>query len=156
MSTSRGKDFEQVVRRDLEKLDNVDVIRLYDPVGGYTGVKNICDFIVYKYPHMLCLECKTTQENTLHYSMISQYNSLIDQLNFNGVKPGVLIWYINQKEVWWVGADYMKIQHEDLGKKSINIKDLRDARTTSVVKIDTTVKRINPVCDFTSLFNQLD
>lgn len=156
MATSRGKDFEGYVKRDLEKIEGVDVIRLYDPVGGYSNVKNICDFIVYKKPYMFCLECKSTNENTLNYAEISQYTALTNQLQFDGVKPGVLIWYIKHKQVYWVSAEYMKIQREECNKKSINIKDLQVASCSGVIKIDAEVKRINPVCDFNNFFNKID
>lgn len=155
MATSRGKDFEGYVKRDLEKIEGVDVIRLYDPVGGYSNVKNICDFIVYKKPYMLCLECKSTNENTLNYAEISQYTALVNQLPFDGVKPGVLIWYIKHKQVYWVSAEYMKIQREECNKKSINIKDLQVASCDGVIKIDIEVKRINPVCDFNNFLDRI-
>lgn len=158
MATSRGKEFESFVKRDISRVEGVDIIRLYDPVGGYSNVRNICDFIVYKKPNMFCVECKSTKENTLRYEDIRQFNDLKTQVQYDGVKPGVLVWFIEHKEVYWVSADYMIIQKEILQKKSINIKDLQIAcqSDTGVIRINTDIKRINPICDFTSFFENFD
>lgn len=158
MATSRGKEFETFVKRDLEKVEGVVIIRLYDPVGGYVNVKNLCDFILYRKPNMFCLECKSIKGNTLSYDNISQYDDLVKHSGYDGVESGVLIWYIEHKEVYWVNAEYMRTQREKLNKKSINIKDLRVACLLKgdVIKIDCEIKRINPVCDFTSFFNKFN
>lgn len=159
MATSRGKEFESFVKRDMMKVEGVDVIRLYDPVGGYSNVRNICDFIVYKKPYMFCVECKSTKQNTLNFADIRQYDDLMSQTKYDSVQSGVLIWYIEQKEIYWVDAKYMKVLREDLKCKSINIKDLRIACKSPfyyVIRIDAEIKRINPICDFKSFFEQFN
>ena len=42
---NRGKQFEQVIKDAFLKIPDVSIDRLYDPMAGYAGVKNICDFI---------------------------------------------------------------------------------------------------------------
>ena len=65
MSVSRGKSFEDIVKKCIERLDDVDIQRLYDTQGGYSSVANPADFIVYKRPQFYLLECKSTNANTL-------------------------------------------------------------------------------------------
>ena len=65
---NRGKDFEAEIRSCLEILPNVSFDRLPDPMAGYSGIRNICDFSMYNYPHMFFLECKSLYGNTLNYA----------------------------------------------------------------------------------------
>ena len=58
MSVNRGKQWETKVREDFKRTFPFGTIdRLYDPVGGYSNVKNISDFIGYVKPNIFYLEC---------------------------------------------------------------------------------------------------
>ena len=68
MPQNHGKKFEEKLKSDFLKIDGVSKDRLYDPVGGFKGIKNICDYIVYMYPNIFYIECKSHEGNTFPIS----------------------------------------------------------------------------------------
>ena len=98
MAVNRGKKFEEVIRDSFRKVPHTSVIRLHDQTTGFAGSTNICDFIVYHYPNMWCIECKTIHGNTFPLSNISdnQWNGLLEQSHIGGVKAGVIIWWVDK------------------------------------------------------------
>lgn len=67
MGINRGKQFEQIVKSQIEPLPNVSIDRLYDVTTGYVNQCNICDYIVYKKPNILYLECKAIHREYLEF-----------------------------------------------------------------------------------------
>ena len=55
---NRGKEFEGCIRKAFENVPNVSFDRLPDPMAGYSGVRNICDFSMFQSPDMFYIECK--------------------------------------------------------------------------------------------------
>lgn len=143
MASRRGKEFENKIEEALIKLRENGVIyqRLYDVTMGYQGVHNPCDFLVYKYPSIYYVECKSILGNTLNFGAVTQFEDLLNASSVNGVVAGVLVWYIEHKETYWVNIKFAE-QLRNSGKKSLNIKDLKDIRNESVYKIDGVTKRI--------------
>ena len=64
---NRGKDFEKEIKTCFELVPHVSVDRLPDPMSGYSGVRNICDFSVFQSPDTFYIECKCHYGNTLNY-----------------------------------------------------------------------------------------
>lgn len=125
---SRGKKFEQAVREAFEKNPNISIDRLPDPTGGYLGVRNICDFIVYKYPFQVYLECKVQQGNTLNFeSRISdsQWNGLLEKSKIPGVVAGVLVWFIDHDVTTFVPIQELEMLRGGQGQKSLHINHLK-------------------------------
>ena len=58
MPTSYGKQWEQKVKEDFQRIENCSVDRIYDSVSGYKSISNISDFIVYMYPSIYYIEVK--------------------------------------------------------------------------------------------------
>lgn len=104
MAKNRGKDFEDVIRKCLEKVPNTTVIRLPDPVMGYLGYRNICDFLVYHYPKQYFIECKSCHGASLPFDNITknQREGLTDVEGVKGVQAGILIWYVDHDYTVWV------------------------------------------------------
>lgn len=123
MATNRGKQFENLLREQFSKYKDVSVDRIHDQTTGYMGSKNICDLIVYKYPYIHYFECKTVHGNTLPLSNITenQCKGLLEKSKINGVIAGVICWWVDLDETWfipiWVIEDAIR-----RGEKSINIK----------------------------------
>ena len=139
MSSNRGKSFEDVVRKCFAKLPDVSIDRLRDAPRKLKGVDNPSDFIVYRKPYEVYVECKSHQGNTLPFSCIreEQFTGMLEKSLINGVKAGVIIWFIDHDMTIWVPIDeavYWKIMH-----KSINIKDIDLIRH---IKIEGKKKRI--------------
>lgn len=125
---NRGKDFEGKIRDSIEKVSNTSIDRLPDPVGGYMGVRNICDFYIYQFPTSFYLECKATYDNTLNFKSDiteNQWNGLLEKSVIRGVVSGYAVWFIEWDTTVFVPATEMK-RLQDEGKKSLNILDIQN------------------------------
>lgn len=102
MKTNRGKDFERSVKAGLA-VDGYYVIRLQDSMGGFSGVNNPCDFIAFRSPMLLMLECKAIHGNTLNFKTHirpnqerGMYKAFMEN---NSVYGGFLVWYIDHDKI---------------------------------------------------------
>lgn len=125
---NRGKDFEEKLRKGIEKALQVSVDRLPDPVGGYLGVKNICDFYIYQFPTAFYLECKATYGNTLNFKSDitqNQWDGLKDKAPIRGVVAGIAVWFIEWDTTVFVPiTELVRLKEE--GAKSLNIRDIQE------------------------------
>lgn len=110
MSVNRGKQFEETVRKSLANVGGTSIVRLPDPVQGYLGYRNICDFIVYHYPHQYFIECKTIHGNTFPYSNITknQLDGMYKMAQYSGVVAGVLVWFVDHDVTKFLPIDFIK------------------------------------------------
>lgn len=151
MSKNRGKDFESKVSEAIKSL-GICIERLYDVTSGHLGIHTPSDFIAYKYPSMYYLECKSITGNTLRIADIRQFDDLLVRSKYDGVFAGLLIWYIDCKETFWVDIRYInKIKNE--GLKSLNRKNLEVENSNYVRLIDATYPRIYGKYDFSNFFS---
>lgn len=151
MGTSKGKAFEDKFRADFSKLEGVSLDRLYDPVSGFNGIRNICDFIGYKYPNIFYLECKSSQDNTWNFSAYSQYEKQLVKVGIPGVRVGVVLWMVKHDTVVYLPTKTIQKMKAD-NKKSFNIKDL-DNKEYRIIKIPSVKKRVFMDSDYSVLFN---
>lgn len=126
-SNNLGKKFEDAVRKSFELVPDVSIDRLRDAPKKLKGVDNPSDFIVYKKPHEIYLECKSHRGNTLPFSCIRKEQ--LDGMSEKWLKPGVIagfmIWFIDHDLTVWVSIDMIKTLMW-FGYKSLNIKDLEN------------------------------
>ncbi len=141
---NRGKDFEKSLKESLENVPNVSVDRLPDPMGGYSGVRNICDFSVFQSPDNFYLECKCLYGNTLNYkSAISenQWLGLEEKSHILNCVAGVCVWFIDYDLTVFVKIQDL-LAHKNKGAKSLNIEDItRDGKVPHII-IDGVKKRV--------------
>ena len=80
MSENRGKQFESVIKTSFEN-SNFCIDRLHDQTNGFKGSQNICDFVVFRQPNIMYLECKSCHGNTFPFSNITQtqWNGLLEK-----------------------------------------------------------------------------
>lgn len=126
--TNRGKDFEGKIRAGLEKASHVSADRFADPVGGYLGVKNICDFVFYQFPTELYVECKAIYGNTLNFKSDitqNQWDGLKDKAPIRGVVAGIAVWFIEWDVTVFVPITEL-VKLRENGAKSLNITDIQD------------------------------
>ena len=127
---NRGKDFEGQVHAGFSKIDGVSIDRLPDPMAGYAGVRNICDFLVYKYPTQYYIECKSCYGNTLSihsndpkkkYGAITnnQWEGLLEKSKIPGVRAGIVVWFIDHDVTFWYDIRLLQ-ECKDYGMKSIS------------------------------------
>ena len=127
---NRGKDFEGQVYDGFVKVPNVSIDRLPDPMAGYAGIKNICDFLVYRYPLQYYIECKSCYGNTFSinsndpkkkYGNITnnQWEGLLEKSKIPGVKAGIMLWFIDHDVTYWLDIRLLQ-RIKDEGFKSIH------------------------------------
>ena len=127
---NRGKDFEGQVEAGFTSIEGVSIDRLPDPMAGYAGVRNICDYIVYKHPYQYYIECKSCYGNTMSihsnnpkqpYGNITknQWEGLLEKSKIPGVRAGILVWFIDHDETYWIDIRLLQ-KHRDAGHKSIS------------------------------------
>ena len=120
MATNRGKDFENVIRECFNKVPNTNVERMADPVQGYLGIRNHCDFIVYHKPHEYHIECKSVHGNTLPFSNITknQWDGLLEVSKVDGIIAGIICWWVDRDVTSFIPIEFLQEQKE-MGRKSI-------------------------------------
>ena len=119
MGENRGKQFEGIVRECFERA-GFCIDRLHDQTNGFKGSQNICDFVVFRQPNIMYLECKSCHGNTFPLSNITQtqWNGLLEKDLFQGVYAGVMIWWIDKDVTKFVPIYDLQIL-ADSGAKSI-------------------------------------
>ena len=119
MSENRGKQFESVIKGSFED-SNFCIDRLHDQTNGFKGSQNICDFVVFRQPNIMYLECKSCHGNTFPFSNITQtqWNGLLEKDLYCGVYAGVMIWWIDKDITKFVPIYNLQIL-ADSGAKSI-------------------------------------
>ena len=141
MGVNRGKEFEGTIRAAFEKVNDCSIDRLPDQMNGFAGGSNICDFIVYKYPNIFYLECKSCYGNTLNFHAITQHQKegLREKAFIPGVISGVIVWFIDWDKTYFVPIMTI-IEMEEEGVKSINRKTIEMEK--GVIEIKGTKKRV--------------
>ena len=145
MAVNKGKAWEAKFRTDFMKsFPNGSIDRLYDPVGGYYGINNICDFIAYDFPQIYCLELESHKGNTFPFTCLPQYDKLTSKVGIKGVRAGVVLWFIDHDQVIYAPISTITKMKND-GKKSINVKELDDYH---LIKLPGQKKRVFVECDY--------
>ena len=128
MKVSRGKQFEEAIKAAFIKHSDISLDRFPDPMAGYAGIRNICDFGVYKYPFQYYFECKAFSGNTLNFSSAitkDQWDGLVEKAEIPGVVAGIIVWFIEHDITAFVPIQELK-RIRDAGAKSLNIKDINE------------------------------
>ena len=133
MAQNRGKQFEEVVKKSFERVEGVSIDRLRDAPRKLKGVDNPSDFIVYKKPHEIYVECKSHKGNTLPFSCIreEQLRGMSEKAKIDGVKAGIIVWFIDHDLTVWISINEL-VFWRDIGNKSINIKNIQDSHTERI------------------------
>ena len=111
---NRGKQFEEVIRKAMESVDEISVDRIHDQTTGFKGSQNICDFIVYRYPYQYYFECKSVHGNRLplHNITATQWNGLLDKSKIPGVVAGVICWWIDKDVTRFIPIKTLAVMKE--------------------------------------------
>lgn len=126
MSESIGKKAEAKIREWLDRPEaGYSFDRVPDPIGGYFGQRNICDFTCFKYPDMWYIESKATEHDNFPFSMLTeiQYNGLLQKSKIAHVHGVVIVLFVTYKRAFILDIrDIDNLQKQ--GKKSLNIKKI--------------------------------
>lgn len=150
-SNNQGKNFENVVRKSFLKVSDISVDRIPDQMSRYKGSSsNICDFVVYKWPYLYYIECKSVHGNTLPFSNIrdNQWDGLLEKSQIYGVRAGVICWYIDHNVTTYIPIGVLN------AKKFMECKSIRYDDSQQII-IPGKKKRVFYDYDMQQFFNEL-
>lgn len=152
-----GKQFEENVVASFDDIGLKDMLmRLYDPMGMRMGVTNACDFILAAEKATVLLECKTTKDARLDFSMLQQ-GQLIKMMQHVSISDnylGIVLVYFRHEKFQRVYAINILVIAKYImdGFKSLKSDDIIEHG----VLIDFTKKRVNIRIDTFELLNALN
>lgn len=114
---NKGKQFEGKIFEAFEKSGAL-IERLPDQVSRFKGSTNPSDFIVYQYPNLCYIECKSTESGSLNFDKITQWQDLLERSKIPGVVAGVIIWFINNDFTTFVDIRLLECMKQE-GYKSV-------------------------------------
>lgn len=146
---TQPKEFEAKTKKCFLDMGSCTIDRLYDPMAGQRGIRNICDFIGYKYPSIYYIECKTHKGKSISFCDISQYDKLCEKIDIPGVIAGVLVWFTELNSVYWIDIKFCKYVKDVIGSKSVGIRHLPlcTPDTGRMLKVPSVIKRVYPEMD---------
>jgi hypothetical protein len=129
------KKFEYIIKKAFNEVEGASIDRINDNTARFKSVSFISDFIVYKNPTQLYLECKTTQKNQLNFKSNitdAQWNGLFEKSKIDGVHAGLIIWFIEDDITIYISIETLH-QMEQQGAKSISTKDIREKKVPYIL-----------------------
>lgn len=125
MGKNRGKQFEDVIKKSFEKVDNCYIQRLYDPGFGYSGIRNFSDFFVFYQGNLIFIECKSVEGNTLNFSRITenQFDGLKSVSKRKNIAAGILVWFKDKDFTCFIPIKEL-IKAKEIGLKSISFSSI--------------------------------
>lgn len=124
MPVNRGKEFENVFRKDWQKsFPNTFLMRLPDQTSGFYGSKNPCDFIAYNEQNLCLIECKACSGASIPLKNLTQRDVLYQYSLCRGVKAGFVVWLYEKDIVMYIPAVTVKTI-EAAGEKSVGLRNL--------------------------------
>lgn len=125
MAVNRGKKFEDEIHKQLLTIPDISVDRIYDAMGGFSGINNICDFTLYSKPYFYYIECKSIHKNTLNFKSDirkNQWEGLLEKSKIKGVVAGILVWFIDLDITLFIPIQGL-VRRKEKGFKSFNVGD---------------------------------
>lgn len=118
-----GKKAEKQVKKWLDRPEEGYCFdRIPDQLTGKYGSKNICDFILYKFPYMYYLESKATYKDRFDFSMLTptQHDEMHKKAQMEGVFGYVIVLFATYKRAFLIDIkDIWRL--EEKNKHSLNI-----------------------------------
>lgn len=150
---SLAKNFEHNVKAQLSDVKDVYVLRLYDTMFAARGIRNPSDFIAYKKPNMILLECKTTAGASLPFKNISdgQWEDIYNATQkAKGIRGIILVWFYDKDTT--LAIDIRKlVELKNNGDKSIRY----DATGDGIIKVEGEKSRLYFKYDFDTMLNEV-
>lgn len=137
---NRGKKFEDVVKSAFERIFGVSIDRVHDQTTHYKGSTNVCDFIVYKFPRIWYIECKSVHGSSLSIHSVpkadkkgvlhgfygnitdAQWQGLLAKSEIRGVIAGVLCWWVDKDTTAFIPIQLLEKCRND-GAKSFSYRE---------------------------------
>lgn len=147
-----GKKFEERFKLDwISTFPQGTITRLYDATAGYHSISTICDFICYVYPYQFFIECKAHKGASLPFTVLTQYDKMIKEVNKPGVKVGVVLWLYEKDKVFYIPITTIK-QLKSEGEKSVGLRHLEQGYNIIEIPAQKLIHFMK--CDFSVLMNE--
>lgn len=155
MAENYGKKFETIIKESFLKVPGVSIDRFHDQMSGFSGSRNISDFVVYKKPYEVYVECKTTRGRTFPFRNITenQWSGLLEKSKIKGVFAGIICWWVNYDTTLYIPIQ-MLTEMKKSGLRSI-IYDPFTYPPYKVIEIPGKKKRVFFDYDFTNFFEEV-
>ena len=139
---NRGKDFEEIIKKDFMRVPETKVERLPDPTAGYLGYRNPCDFLIYHYPYVYFIECKTTHSHRLPFTNVTfnQRVGMLEASEVKGVVAGIICWFIPEEKTYFIPIQVYE-KYRLAGEKSLNLHKM-DPKKDKWIELKGEKKRI--------------
>lgn len=128
MGINRGKQFEDKLKEQFEKLPDTLCLRLYDVTTGFKNQNNPCDFIVFRDGTLNLFEVKAVHGNTLNFKSHIRENQWYKLQKYSvlpAVNAGIIVWFIDKDFTLYLPIGLLhELKLEDF--KSFNINDYID------------------------------
>ena len=151
MAKNYGKAFEEKFKKDFGLLEGSSIDRLFDVVSGYKSIRQVADFICYRYPNIFYIECKSHKGASLPIANITQYENLKKKVGIPGVRSGVILWLYEKDKVFYIPTATVTKLKED-GEKSVGLRHIGKYR---IIEIPSVKKRVFMDSDY-SILKELD
>ncbi|MCM1223260.1 MAG: Holliday junction resolvase RecU, partial [Lachnospiraceae bacterium] len=126
MAESIGKKAEKKIKEWLDRpQEGYCFDRIPDPVGGYFGQRNICDFTCFKSPYLWYIESKATEHDNFPVSMLTdiQYSGLLEKSRIDNVFGVVIVLFVTYQRAFIFNILDLDSMVKS-GQKSLNIKKI--------------------------------
>lgn len=152
-ATNRGKDFEGIIKEAFLSVKETVVERLPDPTNGYLGVRNKSDFLMYHFPYMYYIECKSVQSHRLPVTNVTfnQRTGMLEEVKKFGVVAGIICWFIPEDKTYFIPIQEFE-RLRLAGEKSIN---LRKGHAENCIEIYGRKKRVYFDYDIVGFLTQM-
>jgi recombination protein U len=120
-----GKAFEKAFANSVP--ESAFILRLRDMGGKYkklVNVKNICDYILYRYPTLFLLELKTTKGKSMPFDnlKVHQVAGLYVANKKRGIKGGFVFNFRDLNETYYLSAGDVAAFVQEGSRKSFPIE----------------------------------
>ena len=118
--------------RKIAKYPELSIDRVYDNMGGLSGVAGYCDFNVYLYPNLYHFELKHITEGSLPFDNITprQFAGLLAKSEVPGICAGIVVEFgpsaFCLNEVFYMRIVDVLMLKENCGRKSMTRKMFED------------------------------
>lgn len=138
----RGKDFEEIIKKCFLAVPETAVERLPDPTAGYMGYRNPCDFLIYHYPYVYFIECKTVHSHRMPFTNLTfnQRVGMLEASKNKGVIAGIICWFIPVDKTYFIPIQVYE-KYRLAGAKSLNLNKM-DPEKDGWVEIHGQKKRV--------------
>lgn len=160
-NTDIGKKFEDRFKHDYQRcFPGTLIYRLPDQMNGYKETSgNPCDFLTYPGNCILMVECKAHKGASIPFSVIPQYERMLDYKGLDKTYIGVIIWFYEKDIVIWVSIEEMEKMVLD-GEKSIGLRMIDSKKpykkAYNIIAIPSKKLRVFMETDYNYLVKELE